>query len=385
MPDTTPEPTRRAFLRSTGTTLLAAAAAGASLGAMPLEPPDKQAPNLPLPGPAPKKLGWAIVGLGSLALGEVLPAFGQCQHARPTALVSGHPEKARKVADHYGINPKSICTYENYDRIRDNPEVDIIYIILPNSMHAEYTIRGLQAGKHVLCEKPMSNSSRDCQQMIDAAKSADRKLMVAYRLRYEPFNRRMIEIARSNQFGPIKLFESVNVQTQSAPNIRLSRSLGGGSVWDVGIYCLNAARYILGEEPVEVSAFRFSTPTDERFREVDESATFQLRFPSGALANCMSSFGVHEARRYRAYCPEGWFGLEPAFNYQGLRAFVGTKDRREDLDLKDVNHFAAEMDHLCECVMQNKQPLTPGEEGLADIRVIEKIYQAAEAGGPLKV
>ena len=134
-----------------------------------------------------------------------------------------------------------------------------------------------------------------------------------------------------------------------------------------------------------MNAFRYSTPGDERFREVDESMAFQLRFPSGALANCLSGFSTHTSRHYRAYCPEGYFGLEPAYDYKDLRAKVGTKDRVEDLQLHDVNQFAAEMDHLCECVMNNKPPLTPGEEGLADVKVIEKIYQAAENGGTMKV
>src|SRR5215467_5700529 len=161
--------------------------------------------QLPTPDPPGNKLGWAIVGLGNLSIHQILPAFAKCEKSKVTAFVSGHPDKANKLALRYGVNPKNFYNYQNYDFIKDNREVDIIYIVLPNGMHAEYTIRGLQAGKHVLSEKPMANTPEDCQRMIDAAKKADRKLMVAYRCRYEPFNQEMIKIARSQEFGPLKV------------------------------------------------------------------------------------------------------------------------------------------------------------------------------------
>src|SRR5947208_4153884 len=188
---------RRSFIARVGQGVLAA-----NIGGELLKPASAQ---LRVPDPPGKKLGWAIVGLGSLAINQILPAFAKCEKSKVVALVSGHPDKANKLALRYNVNPKNIYNYQNYDTLKDNPEVDIIYIVLPNSMHAEYTIRGAQAGKHVLSEKPMATSSADCQSMVDAAKKSNRKLMVAYRCRYEPFNQEMIRMARSKEFGPIQV------------------------------------------------------------------------------------------------------------------------------------------------------------------------------------
>ena len=202
----------------------------------PLAPPDKQPPNVKLPEPVGKTVGWAIVGLGQLALEEILPAFARAKLSKPVALVSGHPEKARKVAAAYGIDPKAIYNYETYDKLADNPAVDVIYVVLPNSMHAEYTVRGVKAGKHVLCEKPMATTPAECQQMIAAAATAKRKLMIAYRLHYEPYNRAAIDICRvTKQLGKLKSVTASNGQVTKAPNIRLSQALGGGPLQDVGV------------------------------------------------------------------------------------------------------------------------------------------------------
>ncbi len=187
------EITRRGFMTRVGQGLVAANAAGMLLK-------DASA-QLVVPEPPGKKMGWAIVGLGSLSIHQILPAFAQCEKSKVVALVSGHPDKANKLALRYGVNPKSIYTYQNYDSIKDNPEVDIIYIVLPNGMHCEYTVRGLQAGKHVLTEKPMANTPAECQQMIDAGRKANRKLMVAYRCRYEPYNQEAIRMARVQRTG----------------------------------------------------------------------------------------------------------------------------------------------------------------------------------------
>ena len=197
--------------------------------------------------------------------------------------------------------PKNIYNYQNYDTIRDNPEVDIVYIVLPNGMHAEYTVRGFQAGKHVLSEKPMANTPADCQQMIDAGRKANRKLMVAYRCRYEPFNQEAIRMARQQELGPTKVILADHGFNIGDPTQwRLNKTLaGGGSLMDIGIYSLQAARYITGEEPTEINAMSYTTPGDVRFKEVEETINFQLRFPSGILANCSSSYGYSGQNRYR--------------------------------------------------------------------------------------
>ena len=373
------EITRRGFIGKVGQGFLAANVAGALLK-------DAQA-ELVVPDPPGKKMGWAVVGLGSLAINQILPAFAKCEKSKVVALVSGHPDKANKLALRYGVNPKSIYNYENYDSIKDNPDVDIIYIVLPNGMHAEYTVRGHQAGKHVLTEKPMANTPAECQQMIDAAKKANRKLMVAYRCRYEPYNREAIRIARSGDMGPTQMIFADAGFAMGDPNQwRLSKKLaGGGSMMDIGIYALNASRYLSGEEPTEVNAMIYTTPNDPRFKEVEEHVTFQLRFPSGILANCSSSYGYFHQSHFRVLGTDARLEMDPATWYSGLRLWI---ERGNDIDEKDlpvVDHFAAEMDHMSDCAMQNRQPLTPGEEGLRDISLIQAVYESARSGKTVKV
>ncbi len=336
-----------------------------------------------------RRLGFAIVGLGRLALEEILPAFAECKLSKATALVSGDAKKANQVAGQYGIKPENIYNYQNYDNLRNNPDVDIIYIVLPNSMHLEYTVRGAKAGKHILSEKPMATSAADCQKMIDACKQANRKLMIAYRCQYDPYHRAMMQMVRSKELGVVKVIQADNGQHQDRLNQwRLKRALaGGGALPDVGIYCLNTARFVTGEEPVEISARQYSTPGDPRFKEVEESVVFQMRFPSGILVSCSTSYGYHEARRYRVFGSDAWAQLDPAFSYTGLRMMMARKsptnsmaENITEVRLSPKNQFALEMDHMADCVIHNKQPYTPGEEGLQDQKLIELIYESAQTG-----
>ena len=254
-------------------------------------------------------------------------------------------------------------------------------------MHAEYTVRGLQAGKHVLSEKPMANAPAECQQMIDAAKKADRKLMVAYRCRYETYNREAIRIARSGELGPTQMILSDTGFAIGDPSQwRLNKKLaGGGSMMDIGIYALNASRYLSGEEPTEVNAMLYSTPNDPRFKEVEEHVTFQLRFPSGILANCTSSYGYFHQSHFRVMGTDARLCMDPATWYSGLRMWIERGNTIEEKELPVVDHFASEMDHMSDCVMQNRQPLTPGEEGLRDITLIKAVYESARSGKTVKV
>lgn len=373
------EITRRGFLTRVGGGLVAANLAGALL--------KDAAAELVVPDPPGRKLGWAIVGLGSLAIHEILPAFALCEKSKVVAFVSGHPDKANKLALRYGVNPKNIYNYQNYDTIRDNPEVDVIYIVLPNGMHAEYTVRGLQAGKHVLSEKPMANSPAECQQMIDAARKADRKLMVAYRCRYEPYNQEAIRVARAKELGDLRVIVAdAGFNIGDPTQWRLNKALaGGGSLMDIGIYSLQAARYLSGEEPSEINAFMYSTPGDPRFKEVEETINFQLRFPSGVLASCTSSYGYASQSHYRMIATDGWLDMEPATVYRGLRMRIHQGNILEEKDLPVRDHFALEMDHMSDCVMQNKEPLTPGEEGLRDLTIMTAIYEAAKSGKTVKL
>jgi predicted dehydrogenase len=370
--------TRRHFLARAGQGLVAAQAVGALT---------RGASAQTVPEPPGKKLGWAVVGLGNLAINQILPAFAKCEKSKVAALVSGTPEKARKLAQRYAVEPRNLYDYQGYDRLKDNPEVDIVYVVLPNSMHAEYTIRALKAGKHVLCEKPMANTPADCQAMIDAARTANRKLMVAYRCRYEPFNQEMIRMAREQELGPVKVVVADHGFNIGDPKQwRLKKDMaGGGALMDIGVYSLQAARYVTGEEPTELTAMSYTTPGDERFREVEETINFQLRFPSGALASCTSSYGYAGQNRYRVIATKGWFELEPATSYTGLRMRVRKGNALEERTLPGRDHFAMEMDHLSECILDGKQPLTPGEEGLRDLTLMTAIYEAARTGKTVKV
>jgi predicted dehydrogenase len=373
------EITRRGFITKVGQGLLAANVAGGLLKSAQAQ--------LIVPDPPGKKLGWAIVGLGSLSIHQILPAFAKCEKSKVVALVSGHPDKANKLALRYAVNPKNIYNYQNYDSIKDNPEVDIIYIVLPNGMHAEYTVRGLQAGKHVLTEKPMANTPAECQQMIDAGRKANKKLMVAYRCRYEPYNQEAIRMARSHELGTIKvILADAGFAMGDPKQWRLNKQLaGGGSLMDIGIYALQAARYLTGEEPSEVNAMMYSTPNDPRFKEVEEAINFQLRFSSGILANCTSSYGYAWQSHYRVVTDQGWLEMDPATGYDGLRMRIHRGNMIEEKELPVVDHFAAEMDHMSDCVMQNKEPLTPGEEGLRDLTIMHALYEAANTGKTIKL
>ena len=358
---------------------------------VPLAPPDKQPPNLKVPEPVKRKVGWAIVGLGQLALEEIMPAFRETKLSEPVALVSGHLEKARKVAEVYGIDPQSIYDYQNYERLKENSRVDVIYIVLPNSMHAEYTIRGFKAGKHVLCEKPMAVSVEEGERMIAAANQADKKLMIGYRLHYEPFNQKVMELCRQQAIGEIKTFSASNCQDVKAPNIRLSKQLGGGPVGDVGVYCINAARYVTNEEPIEVTAFAQQPKDDPRFREVAESVIFTMRYRSGVLAHCECSFGSARSERYRVVGAKGFVEMDPAFGYRGQRLSLkqgGAEqgdDKKSELRLQAINQFAAEMDHFSDCVLTGKSPRTPGELGVADMRIIAAIHEAARTSQTVRL
>jgi predicted dehydrogenase len=373
--------TRRGFLKQAGQSALAAGVAAA----VPLAPPDKQPEHLPIQGPPQKKLGFAIVGLGELALSEIMPAFALSERCRPVALVSGHPDKARKVAEHYGIDPRFIYGYDNYDDLRNNPQVDVVYVVLPNHMHAEYTIRALRAGKHVLCEKPMAATVKECQDMIAAAKGADRRLMIAYRLHYEPYNQRVIEMGRTHPYGPIRMISADNTQDVQAPNIRLSLATAGGPLGDVGVYCINAFRYITGEEPTEATGVAFRPDDDPRFREVPDRIVFTLRFPSGVLAHGSAGFSSASSRNYRVFCKDAWYGLDPAFDYTGLRLHLKEKYKREEVQLPEANHFTREMDHFAERIERNKEPATAGEEGLRDTLVMAAINRSIADGRAVKI
>lgn len=337
--------------------------------------------------PPKKKLGFALVGLGSLSENQIAPAlFQKTQLCQLTGLVSGHPDKAKKWAQKYGVPEKNIYGYENFDQIKNNPDIDVVYVVLPNSMHAEFTIRAAKAGKHVLCEKPMATSVKECDDMIAACKAARRKLAIAYRLHFEPNNLEMVKMAREKTLGSVKVIEaSAGFPIGDPKQWRLDKALaGGGSLMDIGIYALQAARYISGEEPVAVSAQMTITDPLKFKPGVDESMLFTLKFPSGVVASCASSYATG-LNRWRASAQKGWFELSPALNYTGIKGRMRTNGVTKDFELPEVDHFAAEMDDFADCILNDKQTRVPGEEGRRDLRIMTAIYKSAASGQTVRL
>lgn len=354
-------------------------------------PPDHastEAPEkMPEPGlPPNERVGYAVVGLGRLTVGRLLPALAKCKYSRLVALVSGDRGKAQKLAHQHGLNDQAIYSYQDFDRIADNPDVQVVYIVLPNSMHAEFTVRAARAGKHVLCEKPMANSVAECQQMINACRRANRKLMIAYRSQYEPLDRALLKMAQERKLGELKEFISANSQNMVDPRQwRLKKALaGGGPLPDVGIYCINAARFLSREEPVEVLGSVRNNPSDPRFREVEESVQFTLRFPSGFTATCSSGYNSHKSQFLRLQGTLGWAELDPGYAYEGNRLRYGLLEGGREVvhepSISPSDQFMLEIDHMSQCVKANRELHTPGEEGLQDQRIIEAIYASAASG-----
>ncbi|RYZ12155.1 MAG: Gfo/Idh/MocA family oxidoreductase [Comamonadaceae bacterium] len=355
--------------------------------------PDKPGEPPPAPLPPTERLGLAIVGLGRLSLEEILPALAQSGQARATALVSGSPEKMAAVARQYGIPAESCYSYEQFERLRENASVQAVYIVLPNAMHRAFVERAAAIGKHVLCEKPMATSVDDARAMVAACQRAGVKLMVAYRIQYEPHHLRVRDFVQRNTFGRLVAFSAGNVQTvhpNGAEQWRHKRALsGGGALPDIGIYCLNTARFVSGQEPVEVYAQLYSPPGDARYAEVEETVSFMLRFPSGLVANCMASYGAREDKWQRLQMETATLEMPNAYDYEGQRLLIGRRrdaDKvQEELVLAQKNQFAAEIEHFAQCVRSGAAPRTPGEEGVRDQILMEAIYRSAASGRSVKL
>jgi predicted dehydrogenase len=323
------------------------------------------------------KIGYCIVGLGRISMGQFMPGVkAAARRSKITALVSGHPDKAARVAAQYGVSRNAIYNYQNYEQIAHNPNIDVVYIALPNGMHAEYTIRAAQSGKHVLCEKPMANSVGECEQMIAACKQAQRKLMIAYRCRLEPTNLRAVQLIRDGYVGKLQIIDT-----------GFGFNIAPGPMVDVGIYSLQACRYLSGEEPVEVSANWSVIDRDGRFIQVEENLNWTMRFPSGVLTTCYTSYGANCGNTYRATGSKGWVELGPAFTYDGIRMHsegVGSVAIAQPATDRYPDQFSREADHFAECILGDHEPVTPGEEGLRDEKLIQAIYQSCSEGRPVK-
>jgi len=328
-----------------------------------------------------RRVGYAIIGLGRISMEHFMPAVKMSRHARITGIVSGHRAKAEKMAAEYGVPSSAIYTYEDCDRMADNKDIDAVYVALPNSMHAEYTIRSARAGKHVLCEKPMATSVADCEAMIEACRRADRKLMIAYRCHLEPTNLRAVQLIRQGMLGSVQAIESSFGFPCQAGEWRLNKKLaGGGPLMDVGIYSLNACRYLTGEEPVSVEGYASVIDKDGRFNEVEENVSWTMKFPSGIVASCNTTYGGALGGYFKVHGSKAEMIGEPAFNYDGQHLRVelyGQTLLDEPNSAKDPYQFLAQAEHFSECIRENKTPVATGEEGLRDMKLMAEIYRTA--------
>ena len=328
-----------------------------------------------------EKLGIALVGLGSYATNQIAPALEHTNLCKLAGIVTGTPSKARDWQQRHPHLEGHVYDYSTFDRIANDDAIDIVYVILPNSMHAEYTIRAAQAGKHVICEKPMAISVAEGQSMVEACEAAHRKLAIGYRCQFEPHNMEAIRLGQEQVFGPVVMMETEFGFRIGDPNQwRLKHALaGGGALMDVGIYAIQAARYVTGEEPVRVTAQEFKTDP-VKFAEVDETITWQLTFPSGCVVNSTTSYTASTQRLYAA-AREGWFELRPAYSYSGIKGVTS----KGLMDFPQIVQQAAHMDDFADCVMNDRISTVDGHEGIRDLRVIEAIYRSIETDRPVSL
>jgi predicted dehydrogenase len=331
-----------------------------------------------------KKVRYAVVGLGYISQVAVLPAFAHArQNSDLTALVSGDPQKLRALSRKYDV--AHTYSYEQYSDCLESGEVDAVYIALPNHMHRAYTEGAAEAGIHVLCEKPMALDEADCEAMIAAAERARVKLMIAYRLHFERGNLGAIEVIKSGKIGEPRIFTSVFSQQVKAGNSRLKKNVGGGAIYDMGVYCINAARYLFRAEPNEVFGWNLNSG-DKRFQEVPEMTSALLKFPDDRIASFATSFGATDRSVFEVIGTEGVVKMDPAYEMaEDLKGEVTIGGRTTKKVLKKRDQFAPELVYFSDCILNDKEPAPSGQEGLADVRIIRAILEAAEIDRPVSL
>ncbi|HET6557053.1 MAG TPA: Gfo/Idh/MocA family oxidoreductase [Prolixibacteraceae bacterium] len=325
-----------------------------------------------------KKLGIALVGLGYYSADLLMPALEQTQYVKLAGLVTGTPEKAKKFGDKYKIPKENIYNYENFDKIASNAAIDVVYIVLPNNMHKEFTIRAAKAGKHVICEKPMALNAAECREMIDACQKAGVSLSIGYRLQYEPYTQRIQQMAKEKPYGEITLVHASAGFRMNRPteHWKVKSSYGGGALMDMGPYPLQAARYSTGLEPVAVSAQMFNSDP-KVFQGVDETTSFQLEFPNNIVASCVTSFAAN-INFLNINAQKGEYGLKPFSGYSGIHGYL---PNGQSFDFNEKHQQAQQMDQMCLAIMEKRPSLTPGEEGLRDMIIIDAIRESVKKGG----
>jgi len=328
--------------------------------------------------PPKQRLGWALVGLGRLSTNQLAPALEKTKRAELVAVVTGTPEKEGLWSEKYSIPRSHIYNYETFDKVADNEDIDVINVVLPNSMHHEFTVRAAKAGKHVFCEKPMAVSSQECREMIAACNDADRKLGIGYRCQFEPHHLECIRLAKEQAFGKLHQidagfgFRIEDFPPDDPKHWRLEKKLaGGGALMDVGIYAMNACRYLTGEEPHTVAAQEVKT-NPQKFAEVDETIAWTMTFPGGVVATCSTTYHYNGVNKFTVYADRGTFGLEPAYSYTGIRGIANGKP----IEAPEIDQFAAEIDDFAQCIQEDRPTKVSGEEGLRDLIALEAVYRS---------
>ena len=344
--------------------------------AMPLKP------EIPKPEAEQKRVGFAIVGIGKLSAEELIPAARTSQHAYIAALVTSEEDKGEAFARAFDLTPDDVYSYDDFEKLAERDDVEAVYIVLPNSLHREYVERAAKMGKHVLCEKPLSVNEQDAQAMVDACRAANVLLMTAYRCQYTPEHWAARDAVQGGKLGKVKLLDSIHVQSEDDPSVwRLKLDLaGGGPLPDVGLYSVNIIRFVLGQEPEWVFAALHQPEGDPRFNEVEESVSAMLGFPGGVIANVLTSYGALKTTTLRVMGEEGSLLMDPAFPYDGLKLEITTDDGTFSPSFPEYDQFSREFDHFAQCVRGGQTPWTPGEEGVADHRVMDAIYESARTG-----
>ena len=322
------------------------------------------------------KLGIALVGLGYYSTDLLAPALQLTEHCYLAGIVTGSPDKAKTWQQKYNIPEKNYYDYGRFDEIASNHDIDVVYVVLPPSMHKDYVIKAANAGKHVWCEKPMALTVAECQEMIDACNRNKVKLSIGYRLHHEPNTQKITQMGKARPYGEITKMSAVAGYFDDRTNHwKQKKAMGGGCMYDMGVYPLNATRYVTGEEPVAVIA-KASTTRPAIYTEVEETINFSLEFPSGAIAECESSFGKN-MNALRVDCKKGWYTLEPFSGYSGQNGITSDGIR---LNAVIPNQQARQMDDDALAILENKKVLVPGEEGMKDILVVEAIHRSAKTG-----
>lgn len=321
-----------------------------------------------------EKLGVALVGLGYYSTDLLAPALQLTQHCELKGIVSGTPSKIERWKKQHGLQDKNIYNYESFDRIADNPDIDVVYVVLPPSMHAEYVVRAAKAGKHVWCEKPMAITANECQQMIDACNKNKVKLSIGYRMHHEAVTQKVIQLRKELRYGKVLEVNAAAGYFDTRTNHwKQIKKMGGGSMYDMGVYPLNAIRYSTGLEPITVSA-KQSTTRPEIYKEVDETMEFDLEFANGTIGHGKTSFGM-SMNDLAVRCEKGGWTLSPFSSYSGVQ---GETSDGIKLPPSPGNEQAKQMDDDAVSIKNNAKVLVPGEEGLNDIRVVEAIYRSVK-------